>query len=325
MNNLEKIKKYRKIRNKTIFSGCVHKDDSCNGISKAHSLQENGILNKLARNKMVLAIDFSKVIADKGKVILHEVSISKASTFTGLCNHHDNKIFKPIEDHFEYKLGDTEQNFLFAYRAFALGYYERHSSYQLYFAQLEEALKDSKSPLYINRLYHDYENYGEHLEFIESIRIKMNNNLDNRRFDRVSTDTLVWPGEYGIASTSMFFLERDTLGRIINAPDSYMSPLFFTIFPHNGFTYILLSYFSKDKWKYDFIKNQIVTVPIDKQKVIISNLISSYIENIHIAPEFWDGLPIGVRNRFYEIFNYSIGKKKPSKLDYYNNFNLFES
>ncbi|WP_334071362.1 MULTISPECIES: hypothetical protein [Paenibacillus] len=319
-NNLEKIRKYRKIRNQSIFSGCILQDDTCNGVSHAHSLQENGILNRLARNSMVLTIDFSKSIADKGKVRLHEVAISKASTFTGFCNNHDSKVFKPIEAN-EYTRGNLHQNYLFAYRAFALGYYERYSSYQMYRFRLQEAIEQKLNS--INKLESRVKDYEEHLKLIERLKNTLNSNLRNGRFDRITTDLLIWPSEYGIASTSMFFLGRDNIGNIINSPDSYMTPIFFTIFPQQGFTFVLLSYLTKDKNRYTFINSQIVNVPIEQQKIIVSNLIATYIENIHISPDYWDSLPDSIKSKYYEIFNSSLGNRKPPRLAYYSDFNLF--
>ncbi|PAF31092.1 hypothetical protein [Paenibacillus sp. 7516] len=140
----------------------------------------------------MLAVDFSKTYLDNGKFKLHEVGKGKASTFTGFCNKHDSKIFRPIES-YVYKISDTEQNFLFAYRAFALGYYERYSAYKLMNAKLEE-----DQSLFNTELGERVRLYNRHLKYINSLKMIMNTNLDNERFDRITTDLLVWPNEYGI-------------------------------------------------------------------------------------------------------------------------------
>ncbi|MCE0453037.1 hypothetical protein [Brevibacillus sp. AF8] len=315
--DLKNIKDINKARNKTLFSGCIHKDKDCNNsISKAHSIQNNGILNRLARNGNVMAFDFSKIPSNHN-IILNEVGRGKASTFTGFCNNHDSKIFKPIEQ-FDYSPKSAEQNYLFAYRAFALGYYERHSSYKLLESRINE------HPTSINsELGERYLMYTDHLKYLEKLKVIMNTNLDNLRYDRISTDLIIWPNEYGIASTSMFFISYDNEGRLINNQDSYISPFFFTIFPQSGMTYVLMSYFSKDKSMYQFIKKQIIPLSESEQKATISNLIALYIENIFFSPDYWDTIPNETKDKYYRICRNTMGRKKPKKLTEYRDFNLF--
>ncbi|KKD52993.1 MULTISPECIES: hypothetical protein [Paenibacillus] len=316
-SNIKENIKFNKMRNNNLFSGCIHQDEFCNRISRAHSIQNNGILNKLSRNSEVMAIDFSKVYLDKGNFKLFKVGRDKASTFTGFCNHHDSSIFSPIENN-DYKPTDSQHNFLFAYRAFALGYYERYSAYQLIKARVEDDPRNLHTELGAR-----YRLYDDHLKVIENYKIIMNKYLDNSRFDRITTDVLIWPQEYGFASTSMFFIEKDNEGKTINKMNSYISPFFFTFFPHAGKTYVLMSYFTKDKSKYRFIRDQILTLSMEEQRIAISNLIALYIENVFISPDLWDNLPSSTREKYYQICNTSKGKTKPNKLVAFKNFNLF--
>ncbi|WP_339310197.1 hypothetical protein [Paenibacillus sp. FSL M7-0896] len=317
-NRISKNIKFNKMRNNNIYSGCIHKNEFCDKeISRAHSIQNNGILSKISRHGKVMALDFSKIYLNNGEFTLNEVGRNKASTFTGFCNKHDSEIFRPIDSN-KYEEGNFEHNFLFAYRAFALSYYERYSSYQLMGAKLEE-----NSNLYQSELGERYTLYGSHLDDIEKIRLVMNNNLDNKRFDRITTNVLVWPDEYGIASTSMFFIVKDNLGRTINKMSTHYSPFFFTLFPQSGKTYVLLSYYTKSKFKYHFVKEEIMNMPIEEQKVAISNLIAIYIENIFISPEYWDNIPEDIKMKYYDIFNKTMGGNKPAKLIAFKDFNLF--
>lgn len=314
---LDKSAKLNKIRNETLFSRCIHQDEFCDKLmSKAHSIQNNRILNKLSRSGKVMAVDFSKIPLDNS-FKLREVGRGKASTFTGFCNYHDSRIFKPIEN-FDYNPNNEEQNFLYAYRAFALGYYERYSAYELIKAILYEDPSKVKS-----ELGQRFVLYNDHLIDIDKIKIIMNTNLDNARFDRITTDVLIWPNEFGIASTSMFFISNDNEGRTVNKLGSYISPFFFTIFPQMGFTYVLMGYFTKDKWMYEFIKKQIVSLTVEEQKITISNLIATYIENVFISPELWNKIPKQTKEKYYYICNKSMGREKPFKLTAYKDFNLF--
>ena len=86
-------------------SGNIH-------VSSAHSIQNNGILKKIAENGLVT---FYGLVKDglSGKEIIK----NHASVFWGFCNKHD-AIFKPIE--IKPYTGTDEQHFLFAYRGFVV-------------------------------------------------------------------------------------------------------------------------------------------------------------------------------------------------------------
>ena len=98
---------------------CLYLDKSnCSDkIIKAHSLQNNKILNKLSENGLVLmrSVEMSETSFE---IQMKPMSRSKATTFTGFCSFHDNQVFEPIEK-FKYEPNNLEQNALFAYRALA--------------------------------------------------------------------------------------------------------------------------------------------------------------------------------------------------------------
>jgi hypothetical protein len=311
--NIALNKEINKLRNSSLFNGCVHNDAECNDISKAHSIQNNGFLDNIAVNGEVLCIDFGKIGLEK-HICLHNVGKAKASTFTGFCNYHDSKIFQPIEL-FDYRPNDIEQNFLYAYRAFALGYYERYSS----FGFMQSAIENGhKNKIMEERI----PNYKKHLRYIEELRGSMNTNLDNKRYDRICTEVLIWPQDYQIAATSMFFINRDKYGNVINGGNMRMSPFFFTIIPKNNNTYILMSFLSKDKLKYEFIKKQIVETDITEQKMLISNILAMNVENFFISPRKWDQLPTVIRELFINVLEATMGREKPN-IGYFKDLNIF--
>lgn len=99
---------------------CLHPDKSnCSGdIIRAHTIQRNGGLNKIARNGQVYSF-FGNNIADieksKGLLLPKFSGIGKASTFTGFCGTHDNSVFAPIEKN-PFTVSQ-EHCFLLSYRA----------------------------------------------------------------------------------------------------------------------------------------------------------------------------------------------------------------
>ena len=84
---------------------CLHPDagpSSCDGkIIKAHTIQRNGGLSRIARNGHVYTLinyrgmfEESKWSPEGGPKL---VGIRDASTFTGFCSKHDNSLFAPLE------------------------------------------------------------------------------------------------------------------------------------------------------------------------------------------------------------------------------------
>lgn len=86
-------------------------------IVRAHTIQRNGGLSKIAEDGHVLhlAIDFSKPPGNPTLLAQKPIGLKEASTFTGFCGFHDNKTFEPIEKHsFQ---ANQESTFLLGYRA----------------------------------------------------------------------------------------------------------------------------------------------------------------------------------------------------------------
>ncbi len=84
---------------------CLHPNaglSTCTGkIIKAHTIQRNGGLSKIARNGHVYSalkhgrmFEESKSKPDSGP---NMIGIREASTFTGFCAQHDNELFAQIE------------------------------------------------------------------------------------------------------------------------------------------------------------------------------------------------------------------------------------
>ncbi len=99
-------------------SYCLHPEanEKCKGnIVKAHTIQRNGGLSRIAVNNHVSKI-FPVRDYENGetKYITKSIGIRKASTFTGFCSYHDNKIFEELEK--KKFIPNDKQIFLLAYR-----------------------------------------------------------------------------------------------------------------------------------------------------------------------------------------------------------------
>ena len=124
-------KKVRELMNKSRPSKCLHpKREECSEkIIKAHSIQNNRILNFISEN--------GKVISMRDK--FSPIGRGVATTFSGFCSKHDNQLFVDIED-IPYLTGNMKQNFLFSYRALCYEMIAKETAKNLHFME-EEALK----------------------------------------------------------------------------------------------------------------------------------------------------------------------------------------
>lgn len=229
------------------------KDESGNiKISSAHSIQRNKILKNISENNEVK--QFKLNCFDNN----FDIPIKFASTFYGFCDIHD-KIFNPIEKK-DY-VDDIEQNFLFAYRAFV------HSSH-------------------IKRIFYEFYDYGfQTLKDINNNKKIFNDSIINKDYYRIVTDLIVLDYEYPIAVVSKSDLDFDFNGKKILHSDTRLEAFFLTVFPQNGKTYVLFSYFKDDSDLYSDIINQ-----IEKRKNIesdLSVLISGHCENVFFKPSYY--------------------------------------
>lgn len=102
------------------FRKCIYPVmPECNQRAKdAHSIQKNGKLAELAHNGQVYAFNLEPVFGETPRP--HDLRLrgyNKATTFAGLCNEHDTKLFYPLDNN-PIDLDDPEHLFLLAYRSF---------------------------------------------------------------------------------------------------------------------------------------------------------------------------------------------------------------
>jgi len=232
---------------------CTKDNDGKVKISSAHSIQHRKILKYLSENSSVKQFKLNRFGQN------YEKPIKLASTFYGFCDRHD-KMFDPIEKQ-DY-LGDIEQNFLFAYRAFI------HSSH-------------------IKLVFNEYSDYGSQaLNDIENSKKIFNESILNKDYSRIAADVIVLETEYPIAVVSSSDLEYDYNGKEIFHSDSRLEEFFLTVFPQKGKTYIIFSYFIDDLHLYGDIINQVRKRTDIKSA--LSVLIAGHCENVFFRPSYYE-------------------------------------
>ncbi|MGE7843561.1 YecA family protein [Lysinibacillus sp. NPDC093712] len=308
------------------FKQCIHpeKEKCSNSIIKAHSIQNNRILTTLARNGMLYMIKGAPTAA-RYKLKFKEIGRKEATTFTGFCGYHDNMLFEPIEDK-EY-IGDEQQHFLFAYRAFSFEYHkklEAQNAHKKIAFDKPSVLKDRD---YLNKS----ENYELGVKDLLRHKDTFDSALLKNDFDVVETISFVLDGPAGLAVSSGFFLEYDISGHILNnlsLKNEIMRLLMFNIFPSEGNTIILFSWLKKDAEFYKRFRNQLLSLDNVKIIKLLNNLIPAYCENVVYNPDYIDNWDKIQKDEYLSIFQASfisvMGPIKRSLLQN-TNYNLFDN
>lgn len=133
-DNSEKIDIAQFLKNKNSMDRhefCLHPkagSDCDEKIIRAHSIQNNQSLSKIAANGHVYQLDNKYQHEVKTYLDYKKIGINKASVFKGFCKKHDNEIFEPIDN---YLLEPTaEQIFLYAYRSICKEIYQKYKVIQ---------------------------------------------------------------------------------------------------------------------------------------------------------------------------------------------------
>lgn len=260
------------IKQKNNESFCMHSDDECHKeIIKAHSIQNNKILSKLAIDGHVYVAEFN---ANKfGGLDLKKCGKNEATTATCFCKFHDVEIFRDIELK-DYDF-EERQNFLYAYRAFSKYYYDRIVG----LADYRDMFKVSPNLMLVNGCYDRIKGLEKSIEENENIKNTFNAALDQGKFEEIVTITITLDYEVNFATAYMSPLSYDLDGNIVSdvwSLSDRIKNIYVSIFPENGKTYILISWLKEDNdYKLDKFREQFQE--IEKEETILLNVLNNMV------------------------------------------------
>jgi hypothetical protein len=280
---------------------CIHPNhDECSEkIVKAHSIQNNKILKSIAVNGNVVMIipectekSFDLAAKPKGRNV--------ASTIWGFCGYHDKTVFQPIEDK-DY-VGSPQQNFLFAYRAFAFEYHKKHEAYKAIRARLKTKPSFVKDDSYINVL----KGHEAALNDLAYLKNKFDKALPQDNYSIIDTVCLKFEGTSNVAVCSGFNLEFDISANQLNDVRSLgperLKFLTFNLFPQNSETIVQFSWLHEDEGFYEGFKCQLLSLSSKEQVKFLNNLIPSYCENTTLNPDYYSGLSYSEKCALLDVF-----------------------
>ncbi len=293
-------REFQKLLKRSRVKKCLHpnKKDCSERIIKAHSIQNNKILSKISEEGKVMMIYHDNSSFNEN---LEPIGKGKANTFFGFCSKHDTNLFSEIENK-DYVLGNLKQEFLFAYRALAKEIIAKETLRNLY----NLLIKEHSAP--VSEILEETEVSLKDLDYEKSVLDKC---LENSNFENIETKVIIWDKEYMFAISSIFDLILDLKNNQVNNLSDlskHPKPIFLTIFPQMGKTYVLISYLKENSKDFKFLKEQILDVPEDEQKRLISWIICLYCENFAISPKIWREFDPLAKKRFIWLFHYSKEK-----------------
>ncbi|MBU3823448.1 MAG: hypothetical protein H9917_01310 [Candidatus Oceanisphaera merdipullorum] len=273
----------------------------------SHSQQRNGQLKHICcENKKVYALRDSMVKtfdinSGKMKFKFIETPISKASTYLGLCNHHDTKLFKEIE---KQKLGEisSSEASAFYYRAMSYESYRKERELErtrfLYDEIKETLLPEQAFGLYRFFRWHE-NNFNNSVltqlgEIDEIIKLK--------KYDELEFIQIVLDKNIGVSCCSMVNMHLDRYFEFLDEYPSSIPAFSFNLLPFENESHIILCWLKKNSCFMtevtEYIKSHL--------EHFLNKVIFCESEDICVNPTLWEGIDSKIKERIYFNLNHTI-------------------
>ncbi len=276
---------------------CLHPDpSSCQrGIIKAHSIQQNGGLSKIAVNGRVYGIQENNVgdlSRSKGVIVPKLVSIGKASTFTGMCGFHDDHTFAPIE---KYPfVSCPEHTFLLAYRNFCKELFAKLSAANL-FETLRDA--DNSQPFEVQFAIQHFVGvmkraFDQGHKDVERIKADYDKSLLAKDYSATRYYAIRFNEVPDLLACSGNYPEFDFAGnRLQSLLDPKRTPehVTFSIIATDSGGVVVFSWLGDMSCPERLVKSLHALSDADIGDAIIRHAFE-YCENIYMSPKWWNGL-----------------------------------
>lgn len=281
---------------------CIHpnKIECAKKIKKAHSIQNNKILTQIARDGEVIMAGF-EANEYTFKVIMKPKGRGVATTFSGFCDFHDSIVFNPIENN-DYQ-GINQQNFLFAYRAFAYEYHSKHEAFEVH--KNTSVPPQPTSQFIADSVAQGYKSSGDDLLYYKRV---LDEAIIKEDYDIMNTVVLKFNGASKVAVCAGFYLEYNIKGNRLNDMASPNRPkmLMLNIFPQNNSTFALCSWLREDSEVYNSFKEQLLSLTPSEQLQFLNNLIPNYCVNVAIGPDLWNAFSSTEQAEFLQVLNINL-------------------
>lgn len=289
------------------------KDRCSKKVVRAHTVPKSSSLQAIARNGHVYSFvpSMENLEKNRGKLLPELVGINRASTFTGFCSEHDNRLFAPLEKR-EF-VADEEQCFLLAYRALARECYTKEASASL--GQLRQQADKGRS--------RDAQQQLQALMFLFDVGVRAgvrDNRLYKEQFDKMleaqdfrqlRSYVICLESPPPVMCSAAFFPEEDFSGCLLqDIADLEATPdlMSVTSFASGKSGYVVFSWLEQcDKSCLPMI-NTLSKVPDEQLASALTRLFFEHIENVFLQPDWWESLDdaqkVGLIARMNNLTNF---------------------
>lgn len=303
----------RRMFRETDFKTCFafNKGECSQNIIGAHSLQNNGVLDKIATDNHVYKLDFD-IYNNHPTLKFEKIGKNQASKFTGFCKEHDKVYFSHIEDR-EY-IGTEEQNFWFAFRAFC---FELHRKKRLsrHFVQLFQknphATRDPQIQIQYRACQLDLKD--KEVEYVRFREI-----YESGCYDKLDTFKKVLPYRVGFTGTTSVAVNVDISGEeTVNIYDYdeklFIPSLYISVIPRENTSLIVVSRHVDDKCYENLIKRLKQTTDDELLFKYISFCLAEFSENVYFSPKLIDELSSSEKDVIISAFSSSLSLNPSSR------------
>lgn len=277
---------------------CLHyqSGDRCNEIIKAHSIQNNGVLSKIANEKKVI-YSLSKNMSDfeknDGNLGFRKYSIHKFSIFRGFCGKHDNDLFKPIDTSY-FKSTNQQQIFLYAYRSLAKELFDKENALNMFVDMIEDVKDNIGLSKHISSYIDGTKNSLNSLNVQKKIYDDV---LKNKMYDDMRYVSFNSTDKLFMVFSNILYPEYDFMGNTIqdlsntNTDNTFDLITFCSAPTENGWSFVFSWHKSSDNSCLPFIQSLKERL---KQGDYLSDLLFKFIllnsENFAFSPTWWESL-----------------------------------
>ena len=297
----EEIGSFRKTFSK---KECLHPEAPHNckgGIVKAHTIQKSGGLTEIAQDGHVFRPD---PYCDPTEIT--RIGINKASTFTGFCEFHDDTLFAPIE---KSPLQLTRRHaFLLAFRVV---------SHELFLKRRAVELQIPDGAPFPDFMLGYQAGARIAIRNLQEVHSEMGNAILRRRFRKTNFFALEFDTVPQVLCTGAPNVEFDFHGNRLQfltrrEPLEYIT---FSILPFGRSRgVVVFAWHGKSNVNARFIRSLSSLSKRDIPDAIVRFAFQS-IENMFLAPNWWDELSEAIKERLLKRYDSSFWKTESQFID----------
>lgn len=272
---------------------CLAKDHTncCGEIIMAHTVSKRNQLASIAKDGHVYFLgDNSNFIKESKGIDVQRIGVKKASTFTGFCSYHDNRLFQKIDKE-EFTV-DSEYIFLLSYRALCNEIYKkRRSLYEV--EELKKVIpfytKNVKQRVKFDTLI---DRTSANLE-IDELYVKdiFEKTLHQRSFDKIQYAVLFLDRQPQLLCNSILtpFVDADFKQLQDESSKDPLKQIAFSLISTSSSGAVVFSWIEEEGLP-ESIQTRFMNSFLQQEKLVdeLTKLIFLEFEDVFMSPDYWE-------------------------------------